>query len=155
MPLFKFSNGKNCINPPTTLPLYSRKEKLRHPIFFDSWKPFLKYIQSVQEATTNSCKKLWSSLDDLIKEFEMHLMPPINEATPTTVRIVEVEEHMGIIKVNIGNLTQVKKEFLEEHMLKPVMLISMTQHFVKHTAHEFNQEVSTKVCDGELVMEKM
>jgi hypothetical protein len=40
-------------------------------------------------------------------------------------------------------------------MLKPVRLINMTQHFVKHTTQELKKEVSTKVCDGELVMEKM
>jgi hypothetical protein len=89
--------------------LYTRKEKLRHQVFFDTWKPFLKYIQSVQEVATNACQKLWSSSDDLMEEFEMQLIPPIDEATPATVRLAEVEECRGISKVNIENLTQVKK----------------------------------------------
>jgi len=40
-------------------------------------------------------------------------------------------------------------------MLKTSSLINMAQHFVKHTTHKLKKEVSTKVCDGELVMEKM
>ena len=71
------------------------------------------------------------------------------------MRLAEVEECRVITKVNIENLTQVKKEFLEEHLLKPSKLINTTQHFVKCTTQEFHQEVSTKVCDGELVIEKM
>jgi hypothetical protein len=66
-----------------------------------------------------------------------------------------VEEHREISRVNIENLTEVNKESLEEHLLKPVRLITMTQNFVKRTTQELKQEVSTKVCDGELDIEKM
>jgi len=41
--------------PSTTLPMYTRKEKLGHQVFFDTWKPFLKYIQRIQEEATNAC----------------------------------------------------------------------------------------------------
>jgi hypothetical protein len=44
-----------------------------------------------------------------MEEFEMKLIPPINEATPARVRLAEVEECRGITKENIENLTQVKK----------------------------------------------
>jgi hypothetical protein len=82
-------------------------------------------------------------------------MPPIDEATPTKVKIDEVEEHMEIRKVNIENLTKLNKESLEEHLLKLVRIITMTQNFVKHTTQELKQDVSTKVCDEELDIEKM
>ena len=34
-------------------------------------------------------------------------------------------------------------------MLKPHRLISMTQHFMKHTTQNLKEEVSMKFCDGE------
>jgi hypothetical protein len=77
------------------LPLYARKEKLRYQVFFDTWKPLLKDIQAIQETTIDACKKLWNSSDGLMEEFRMQLMPPIDEATPATIRIVEVEKHKG------------------------------------------------------------
>jgi len=60
-----------------------------------------------------------------------------------------------INKVNIENLTEVSKESLEEHLLKPLRLITMTQDFVKHITQELKQEISTKVCDEELDIEMM
>jgi hypothetical protein len=39
----------------------------------------------------------------------MQLMPPIDEATPSKVRIDEVEDHTEISRVNIENLTEVNK----------------------------------------------
>jgi hypothetical protein len=36
--------------PPTTLPMYAKKEKLRYQVFFDTWKPLLKDLQVIQEA---------------------------------------------------------------------------------------------------------
>jgi hypothetical protein len=62
----------------------------------------------------------------------MQLMPPIDEATPAKIRIVEVEEHREISKLNIEHLTEVNKESLEEYLLKPVRLITMTHDFIKH-----------------------
>jgi hypothetical protein len=66
-------------SPPTTLPLYSIKEKLRYQVFFDTWKPFLKNMQVSQKETTNTCMELWSSSNDLMKEFGMQPMLPIDE----------------------------------------------------------------------------
>jgi hypothetical protein len=83
------------------------------------------------------------------------LIPPIDEAKPTTIRIIDVEKHKEVSRVNIENLTQVKNESLEEHMLKPTKFISMNQDFVKCTTWELKQEFSIKVCDGELEVEKM
>jgi predicted DNA-binding protein YlxM (UPF0122 family) len=93
--------------------------------------------------------------NDLFEEFGMQLMPPIDESTPAKFRIAEVEEHREISKMNIENLIEINKESLEEYMLKLVRLITMTQNFVKRTTQELKQEVSTKVCDGELDIEKM
>jgi hypothetical protein len=86
----------------------------------------LKDIQAIQETTTKACKRLWDNSNDLIEEFEMKEMPPIDEATPSKVRIFEVEEYREISQVNIENLTEVNKEVLEEYLLKPVRLITMT-----------------------------
>jgi hypothetical protein len=44
---------------------------------------------------------------------------------------------------------------LEEHLLRPARLINTIQHFVKDTTKELQQEVSSKVCNGELIIEKL
>jgi hypothetical protein len=36
-------------NPPSTLPCYSRKEKIKDQVFFDTLKPLLEDIQVVQK----------------------------------------------------------------------------------------------------------
>jgi hypothetical protein len=81
-------------------------------------------------------------------------MPPVDESTPTNIRIAEVEEHREIRKTNVEKLIKIIKASLEEHLLKPIRIITMTQNFVKHTTQELNQEVSTKFYDGELEIEK-
>jgi hypothetical protein len=141
-------------SPPTTLPVYSIEERLRYQVFFDTWKPFLKNVQVTQKATTNACMELWNSSNDLMKEFEMQPMLSIDEVTPTTTRIVEVEECKKIIQVSIQILTQIGKESLEEHLLRPSRLIIKIQQFVKITMKELQQEVSAKVCSGELIIER-
>jgi hypothetical protein len=74
----------------------------------------------------------------------MQLMPPIDEATPTKIMIVEVEKHRENRRVNIEHLTEVNKEYLEEYLLRPVKLITMSRDFIKCTT-QLKQEVSTKI----------
>jgi hypothetical protein len=38
-------------DPPNTLPLFSRKRKLKDQVLFNAWKPLVKDIQIVQETT--------------------------------------------------------------------------------------------------------
>jgi hypothetical protein len=90
-----------------------------------------------------------------LKKFGMHLMPPIDEETLAKIGITKVEEHMEIRKKNIENLTEINKESVEENLLKPVRLITMNKNFFKRTSQELKKEVSTKVCDGEMDIEKM
>jgi hypothetical protein len=85
----------------------------------------------------------------------MSLMPPIDEATPAKIRIDEVEKHRETRKVNIEILTKVNKDSLEEYLLRPVKLITMARDFIKLTTQERKEEVSTKVCYGELYVENM
>jgi hypothetical protein len=84
-----------------------------------------------QETTYKVFKQLWNFLDDLFEEFEMQVMPPIDEATPSKVRIDKVEKHMEIRRMNIEHLTELNKEYLEEHLLKPIRIITMTQDVSK------------------------
>jgi hypothetical protein len=44
-----------------------------------------------------------------MEEFRMQSLSPIDEATPATTRIVEVEECRRASKVSIESLTQVRK----------------------------------------------
>ena len=60
--------------PPTTPPMYTRKEKIKHHVFFDTWKPFLKNIQIDQEDANNASMKLHSSSNNLMEEFRMQFL---------------------------------------------------------------------------------
>ena len=44
---------------------------------------------------------------------------------------------------------------MEEHLLRPTWISNKIQHFVKNVEKELHQEVSTKVCNGELIVEKL
>jgi hypothetical protein len=88
-------------NLPATLPCYSRKERIKYQVFFNTWKSLLEAIRAVQKTISKACKWLWNSSDDLLEEFMMKLMPPIDEATLAKTRIVEVEEHRGNRRLNI------------------------------------------------------
>jgi hypothetical protein len=98
--------------------------------------------------------ELWNSSNEFMKEFEMQPLLSIDEVTPLTTRIIEVEEHKKIIQVSIQSLTHIGKESLEEHLLRPSRLIIKIQQFVKSTVKELQQEVSAKVCSGELIIER-
>jgi hypothetical protein len=41
-------------NPPATLPCYSRKERIKYQVFFDTWKPLLEDIQVIQKTTSKA-----------------------------------------------------------------------------------------------------
>jgi len=90
-----------------------------------------------------------------MKEFEMQLLLSIDEVTPLTTRIIEVEKHKKISQVSIQSLTHIGKESLEEHLFRPSQLIIKIQQFVKSTVTELQQEVSDKVCNGELIIERL
>jgi hypothetical protein len=51
----------------------------------------LQDIQTIQGTITKAYKILWNNSDDLLEEFEMRFMPTIDEATPTKLKITEVE----------------------------------------------------------------
>jgi len=83
-------------NPPATLPCYCRKENIKDQVFFDTWKPLLKHIHAIQKETYNTYGRLWNNSDDILEEFKMPLMPPIDEAKHAKIRIVEVEKNMKL-----------------------------------------------------------
>jgi len=82
-------------------------------------------------------------------------MPPIDDAPPIKLRITEVEEKREISQVAIDQLTEENQGIIDEYLLNPMKLITMTQNFIKRTTKELNMKVSTKICDGELDLEKM
>jgi hypothetical protein len=71
------------------------------------------------------------------------------------LRIVEVEEKREIGQVFIDQFTEVSQGILDEYFLNPMKLITMTQDFIKRTTQELILEVSTKIYNGELDLEKM
>jgi hypothetical protein len=121
------------------LPSYSRKERIKDQLFFDNWKPLLEDIQDVQKTTSKACRRLWNSSDDFFEEIGMQLIPSIDEATLAKVRVTKVEEHKEISRMNIEHLTDLNKESMEEHLLRPIRLITMTRDFIKRTTQELKQ----------------
>jgi hypothetical protein len=96
-------------DPPDTLSIYSSKQNLKSQVFFDTWKPLLQDIQTIQEEVTKSYKRLWNNLDDLLEEFRMKVMPPIDDAPLAELMIVEVEEQREINHVIIEQFTEVNQ----------------------------------------------
>jgi hypothetical protein len=52
-------------------------------------------------------------------------------------------------------MAEVNKGILDEYLLNPIKLIEMAHNFIKRTIHGLNIEVSMKICDGELELEKI
>jgi hypothetical protein len=75
-------------NPPNTLPLYTSKQNLKGSGPFRYMETLLQDIQTIQGIMTKAYKILWNNFDDLLEEFRMKVMPTIDEATPTELRIV-------------------------------------------------------------------
>jgi hypothetical protein len=142
-------------SPPTTLLVYSKREKLRCQMLFDTSRPLFKSACTTQGATTDTCTKLWRNANDLVEEAGVQPMQSIDETTSSSTRMVEVEDHKKSIQMNIQNLCQFEEKSIEEHLLKPARLTHKIQSFVKNTTEQLYQEVSTKVCNGELVLERL
>jgi hypothetical protein len=79
-------------NPPSTLPLYTTKQKIKYQVLFDTWKPLLEDIKRIQKTVTKTYKRLWNAYDELLEEFGMDIMPNIDDVSPSEVRIEEVDE---------------------------------------------------------------
>jgi hypothetical protein len=78
--------------PPSTLPLYTSRHKIKDHVLFDTWKPLLEDIKSIQKAVKNTYKILWNDFDGLVEEFRVEIMPNNNDGTLVELRIAEVEE---------------------------------------------------------------
>jgi hypothetical protein len=52
----------------------------------------LKDIQTIQGKMNKAYKILWNASDNRLEDFKVKFMPTIDEATPTELRLVEVEE---------------------------------------------------------------
>jgi hypothetical protein len=85
----------------------------------------------------------------------MEIMPNIDDASLRELRIEEVEEKREASQLFIEHLTKVNKEVLNDYLMKPIKLITLAKNFIKKTEKNLNLEVTIKICDGELDLEKM
>jgi hypothetical protein len=106
------------------MPLYTTRNKIKDQVLFDPWKPLLEDIQSIQKIVTKAYKKLWNASNDLLEEFRMEIMPNIDNATPSLLRIAELEEKREFSQKVIEQLTKSNKEALNEYLMKLIKLIT-------------------------------
>jgi hypothetical protein len=92
-------------DPPSTFPIYIAKQKMKEQFLFDSWKPILENIESTQNVEAKACKILWNSLDDLLEKIEMDFMLNIDDASPSELRITEVETKRNTELQDIDQIT--------------------------------------------------
>jgi hypothetical protein len=135
-------------NPPDTLPLYTTRQKIKDQVLFDTWKPLLEDIQSIQKIVTKEYKRLWNASNEILEEFIMEIMPNIDDAALGELRITEVEEKRESSLKVIEQLTEVNKEILNDYLMKPIKLITLAKNFIKKTEADLKLEVTTKICDG-------
>jgi hypothetical protein len=68
-------------SPPSTLPVYTDKEKIKYQVLLDTWNPIVNDIKSTQEAVKKTCKILWRASNSILEEFGMDIMAYLEEAT--------------------------------------------------------------------------
>ena len=54
--------------PPTALPIYLKRERLRYQMLFDTNRILFVSSRSTQGVATKTCTKLWKDANDLIEE---------------------------------------------------------------------------------------
>jgi len=54
--------------PPTTFLVYSKRERLKYQILFDTSIPLFMSTRSTQGAAVDTCAKLWRNENDLVEE---------------------------------------------------------------------------------------
>jgi hypothetical protein len=91
----------------------------------------------------------------LLEEFGMEVMLNLDEATPSELRIAEVETKRDSNQQAIDQITEINKEVLNEHLVKPTRLVTMAKDYIRNTEQSIKLEVAAKICDGELDLEKM
>jgi hypothetical protein len=128
---------------------------LKDQVLFDSWKTIFEDIEETQQLATKTCKKLWNSSDDLLEGFGMQVMQRLDEATPSELRIAEVETQRDLNKKVIDQIKEVNKEILSEYLMKPTRLITLTKYYLKRIQQDIKLEIASRICDGELQVEKM
>jgi hypothetical protein len=86
-------NWQDRLQPtPTSLPVYSKRERLRYRMLFDTNKPLFMSVCSTQGVVADTCAQLWKNANDLITEAGIQPLQSIDETTFVSTRAVEVED---------------------------------------------------------------
>ena len=75
-------------------------------MIFDPNKPLFMSARSTEGAGANTCVKLWKDANDIVEEVGVQPIQSIDETTPVSSIMVEVEDLKKSIQVNIHNLIQ-------------------------------------------------
>jgi hypothetical protein len=67
------------------------------------------------------------------EEFIMEIIPNIDDAALGEMRITKFEEKMDSIQEVIEQVTQVDKEVLNDHLMKPIKMITLAKDFINRT----------------------
>jgi hypothetical protein len=72
--------------PPTSLPVYSKRERLRYRMLFDTNKPLFMSVRSTQGVVVDTCAQLWKDANDLVTEAGVQPLQSIDEMTYVSTR---------------------------------------------------------------------
>jgi len=77
---------------PTSLPIYSKRERIRYQMLFDTNKPLSGSVCSTQGVVSNTFAQLWKNVNDIVAEAGIQPLQSIDETTSINTRMVEVED---------------------------------------------------------------
>jgi hypothetical protein len=84
---------KDRLQPtPSSLTVYSKRERLRYRMLFDTNKPLFGSVCSMQGVVADTSAQLWKNANDLVTEAGIHPLQSIDEMTYVNTRAVAVED---------------------------------------------------------------
>jgi hypothetical protein len=89
---------------PTSLPIYSKRERLKYQMIFDTIKPLFGSVCSTQGLVADICAQLWKKYNNLVAEARIYTMQSIDETTYVSTREVEVEDLKKLNETSIQYL---------------------------------------------------
>jgi hypothetical protein len=79
----------------------------------------------------------------------------LEEAGPNDINLKEVIENNDTRKFEINQLKDMGKYSLKKYLVNVIKLNTLAKNYVKKIEQEIKRDVVTKLCDGELQLEKM
>jgi hypothetical protein len=99
-------------------------------------------------------KELWRSSDNLLSWFRMDPLRDLEKVLSTQTMVEDVENKRNLNMKSIEAISEINIEVIEEILIQPIILISLTQDSMRRVEQRLKMEIITPICNSETDLER-